>query len=421
MSKYRFPLNLQLFAEAGDEIKGLQAELTKSFTNLKSVLDTQAEEIRKHGETSDTTAKSIKSFEESIVKLSADIKGVSDKATELEVKFNRPNFGQGGEIPKSAGQELVDSENYKNMVKAGAKNCEGVQIKTFFQQKDLTSAITGGGAGLLVTPLTLPDIIAEPMRQFTMRDVLNVRSISTNAIDYIVEGDFTNNAAFVAEKALKPESNLTFDTATASVKTLAHWMAATRQIIADASMLRSYVDSKLVYGLRQVEESAILYGSGTGENLLGIMNTAGVQDAGNLGTGTGAATMIDHIRNAITMAQISGYPVTGIIMHPADWAKIEMSKNSQGTYIFAQVQSVAGPRLWAVPIVVSQSIVEGEFLLGGFGLGAQLWDREEANVRVSEHHADFFIRNQLVILAEERLALTTYRPSAFVKGSLITT
>jgi HK97 family phage major capsid protein len=60
---------------------------------------------------------------------------------------------------------------------------------------------------------------------------------------------------------------------------------------------------------------------------------------------------------------------------------------------------------------------ENNYLLGAFGLGAQVWDREDANIRVSEHHADYFIRNQIAILAEERLTQTIYRPEAFVKGT----
>jgi HK97 family phage major capsid protein len=69
-----------------------------------------------------------------------------------------------------------------------------------------------------------------------------------------------------------------------------------------------------------------------------------------------------------------------------------------------------------VPVVQSTGLTEGAFLVGAFGLGAQLWDREQANIRVSEHHADYFARNMLAILAEERLAITTYRPESFVKG-----
>ena len=42
----------------------------------------------------------------------------------------------------------------------------------------------------------------------------------------------------------------------------------------------------------------------------------------------------------------------------------------------------------------------------------------EAQVRVAEQHDDFFVKNMVVILAEERLALTLYRPEAFVVVTL---
>jgi HK97 family phage major capsid protein len=44
-----------------------------------------------------------------------------------------------------------------------------------------------------------------------------------------------------------------------------------------------------------------------------------------------------------------------------------------------------------------------------------LYDREQASIRISEQDADFFVRNAIVILAEQRLALAVKRPEAFVK------
>ena len=55
--------------------------------------------------------------------------------------------------------------------------------------------------------------------------------------------------------------------------------------------------------------------------------------------------------------------------------------------------------------------------MGAFGTGAQLYDRQQANIRVSEQHSDFFVRNAVVILAEQRLALAVKRPEAFVKDT----
>ena len=64
------------------------------------------------------------------------------------------------------------------------------------------------------------------------------------------------------------------------------------------------------------------------------------------------------------------------------------------------------PRIgrWIIPVVETPAIAEGTALIGAFGTGAQLYDREQASIRISEQHADFFVRNAIVILAEQRLA-----------------
>jgi len=62
-------------------------------------------------------------------------------------------------------------------------------------------------------------------------------------------------------------------------------------------------------------------------------------------------------------------------------------------------------------------MTEGSFLAGSLGIAAQLLDREQSNIRVSESHSDYFTRGMLAILAEERLAMPVYRPEALVKGS----
>jgi HK97 family phage major capsid protein len=44
---------------------------------------------------------------------------------------------------------------------------------------------------------------------------------------------------------------------------------------------------------------------------------------------------------------------------------------------------------------------------------AVVWDREQANIQVSNSHEDFFIRNMVAILAEMRAAFGVIRPTAF--------
>jgi len=56
--------------------------------------------------------------------------------------------------------------------------------------------------------------------------------------------------------------------------------------------------------------------------------------------------------------------------------------------------------------------------VGNFSMGAQLWDRMDAAVQISYEDGTNFQKNMATLLCEERLALTVYRPGAFISGSL---
>ena len=349
-------------------------------------------------------------MEKKIEQYDTELKGITDKYKEFETKMNRPNL-HGGERAKSAGDLLINSDSYKNM---GHVLNASQEVKSFFPSglKDLDSTDPKGG--ILTGTEKIGGIFAPVDRDLRIRDLLNVQRTTSNAIEYIVETGFVNAAAIAPEKSLKPQSDLSFDIESATVKTIAHWIPATRQIISDAPMLRNYVDGRLTYGLALTEETQILYGDGTGDNMQGIMTNPNIQDAGGI---VGTDSRVDHLRRALTKTLLAGYPATGIVLHPSDWEDIELLKGTDGHYIWVTVVSGGETRLWRVPVVQSTGMTEGEFLVGAFGLAGQLWDREAANVRISEHHADYFARNMLAILAEERLAITIYRPEAFVAGT----
>lgn len=73
-----------------------------------------------------------------------------------------------------------------------------------------------------------------------------------------------------------------------------------------------------------------------------------------------------------------------------------------------------------LPVVETQAMPLDNFLTGAFQLGAQIFDREDANVEISTEDGNNFTKNLVTIRAEERLAMATYRPEAFVKGAFAT-
>jgi HK97 family phage major capsid protein len=179
-------------------------------------------------------------------------------------------------------------------------------------------------------------------------------------------------------------------------------------------MLQSYIDGRLRYGLKLVEEDQLLNGGGTGTDLNGIYTQATASTA-NLAV-VSAPTKIDVIRVAMLQAALAEFPPNGVVLHPTDWAGIELTKDTAGAYIIGNPQDSAQPRLWGLPVVATQAMTLDKFLVGAFGMGAQIFDRQDANVAISTEDASNFRQNLVTILAEERLALAVYRPEAFVKG-----
>lgn len=216
------------------------------------------------------------------------------------------------------------------------------------------------------------------------------------------------------ETKLKPNFNVKFDLKTTSVKTLAHGMPMTRQILEDAPRLRSHVNNRGLQGLKLVEEDHILYGDGSSNQLQGIMTHSDVPSY-SWSSGVSGDTKYDAIRRGMTVARLAEYPITGVVLHPDDVEDLETLKGSDGHYLNISMVIGNQRQVWRVPYVETTAINSGEALLGAFGMAAELFDRMQAMVRIAEEHKDFFMRNMLQLLIEERIAMAIYRPQAFVK------
>lgn len=282
-------------------------------------------------------------------------------------------------------------------------------------KKAVTSADDSAGPGIF--PQRLPGIITPGQQRFMIRDLLADGTTTSSSIEYVRENAFTNNAATVPENTLKPESNLTLSNETANVRTIAHWITASNQIVDDMPMLQSYLGNRLMYGLKLVEEAQILNGGGTGQDLLGVNSVATAYDTD---LDADVSNLADKIAMAIYQVSLSNYPASGIVLNTRDWFRLCLLKDANGNYLMGGPQAFASQVLWGLPVVATVSQAQGTFTLGAFDLASQLWDRQQANVQITPYNADNFVKNMVTILVEERLALAHYRPAAIVKGSLST-
>jgi len=321
---------------------------------------------------------------------------------------------------KSIGQRFIDSDEFK----AIGNGRNGYTMQAPFQAKDVFTAMPSGTPGDFGA-VQREGIVDRAKRVSRVRDLFNVQQTNSNMIEYFRVSGFTNNAATVSERSgtpevftSKPQSSMTVVGVQAPVRTIAHFEVAHRNVLEDEPTLRGIIDNELLYGLRLTEDDQILNGNGSGSNLTGIRNVSGVQTL-NWSAGVVGDTRIDAIRRGITKSLLAYYEPTGIIMHPNDMEDIELTKDDENRHIMVMSVSIgAEARLWRLPIVSTPAITEGKVLIGSFGVGATLYDRMEGTIRVAEQHSDFFVRNAVAVLAEERIALAVKRPESFVEVTL---
>ncbi|MBB3591719.1 HK97 family phage major capsid protein [Rhizobium sp. BK529] len=391
------------------EFQDLLAKLTVRDDELKALVEKANNEAKAAG----NVAADTKSAIEKIVEGNAAIHA---RLLELEQKAAR-RAGGDFDLLKSTGESFTDSEAFKKLA-ADQRGTARMAFKSITMNaavSSITSSPTGtGGVGNAIAPDRLAGVITPPNRRMTIRSLLMQGRTGSNLIQYVQETGFQNMAAPVAESALKPQSDLSLDLVDTPVRTIAHWFKASVQVLADIPLLQSYIDGRARYGLEYQEEVQLLAGDGTGQNLEGLIPQATAFDTNLLKADD---QQVDILRRAILQVRIAEYAASGIVLNPNDWADIETLKDANGRYIFGNPGTNLQPRMWGLPVVDTNAMPAGHFMVGAFNMAAQVFDREDANVQVSTEDGDNFVKNMVTIRAEERLALAVFRPQSFVYGA----
>jgi HK97 family phage major capsid protein len=384
---------------------------------IKKALDAVSDQVKEQGEKALAEAqrgiKMSEGVKETVDELLTEQGKFKAQLLELEQKAAR-KAGEGQEQgAKSIGYQVIESADAQARLQEAKR--KGGRVN--FDVKAITSA--SSSAGQAVYPDNRPGVLMIPNRRLTVRDLLAPGRTNSNLVNYIKETGFTNNAATLGEGVRKPESGLSYTVTPAQVRKIAHFIKATTEILDDFPALQSMIDQRLRYGLAYAEELQLLKGSGTGNNLNGIYTqaTAFAAPAGTASIATGG-TRIDVLRLALLQVELAEYMADGVMLNPIDWALIELTKDTQGRYIIGNPQGTIAPTIWGRPVVATQAMAQDTFLTGAWRMGAQIFDREDANVVIATENEDDFVNNLVTILAEERLALAVYRPEAFVKGDL---
>lgn len=381
--------------------------------DLRKSIDAKQAEILQKADDALTEAKAAGGLsaetKKSVDEMLTDINVMREQLKSLEQKMARKP-GEGEDEVKSYGGQLVASDRYKSFLEHGTRGA----LKMELGDSDRVKAITAAQAAAWSE--RDPTMTSLPQRTLTIRDLLTVVPTSGGSVDYARQTTRTNNAAVVAEGATKPTSAYIWEQVNAPVRVVAHLAKLTRQALEDSVQLQGEVDTEMRYGLALAEEGELLTGDGTGQHLTGLNTNA---TAFLAAIGIVDMTEIDVIRLALLQAELALYVSDGIILSPADWAKIEMSKTSEGAYLFANPMNLAGPRLWGKPVVSTPAQTQRKFTVGGFKLQT-LYDRMAPEVVIASENSDDFEKNLYTMRCEERVALAIKKPGALIYGDFDT-
>jgi HK97 family phage major capsid protein len=275
----------------------------------------------------------------------------------------------------------------------------------------MTATASAGGVKALLTGevATGPavDVAALPDKPTRLLDLIPRADLSENTFAYLRQTVATNNAAVVADGALKPTSVYTFDEIEDRARVIAHLSEPFPIRYADdhTSMVE-VLSSQMFGGVWSKIEDLIVNGTGAGEQWAGILATAGTT------TVPFATDVVTTLRKARTALEIKGERVTAVAMNPADVEALDLIRENGATGGFlldgTAYEMIFGRGVQGVPSI---AVPAGTAIAGD-------WSQVRLRVRQGVHSVaatqagDLFDKNQMKLRTEGRYGFQFLRPQA---------
>lgn len=399
-------------------VEQLESTLTELTSEMKGFSAKAQEEIKNLGAVQTETKTALDAIRAQMTDMQTQLDAVDAKTQQKHI---------GGVEHKTLGQMVTESQEYADRKSNDFVGRKTINIELASGAFPLTTKTdilesTIGTATTGVMPLQrLPGIVTMPQQALRIRDIMNTVPMTTgSSFDFVYQSTQTNVASPQVEGSAKSQSYYAWLSTSGAVRDIAHYINVSKQSLSDIPWLRGQIDSELTYGLKVKEEAEVLSGDGTGVHLNGIITQATSFDTSLLVAAAGY-TYLDVLRYAKLQARLAGlatYAPSAFVISPTDMAKIELTKDDQGVYVVGDPKTgTAIPYVWGLPVVESDSITTGTFLVGAFNTAAYLVDRQAVSIEISFEHDTNFTKNLATVLCEERIGLAVTKATAFITGS----
>lgn len=253
--------------------------------------------------------------------------------------------------------------------------------------------------------------VEKPVRPPQLIDLLPTFPTGFAAVKYMEETTRTNAAAERAAGAAYAESAFALTERVVPIQSVGHLVPIVEEELQDVPESGSYLEARLVEGVRRRLDSQALVGTGVAPQITGILTAAGL---GTVAQGIAPDRAIDAIHRAITLVRntVFGEP-THVLLTATDWEKLRLARDSTGNLLLGGAGGTAPLTIWGFPVVINQALPVATGLVATLTPASiALRERRGVTVEIGTMNDDFG-KGKLTIRAGMRAALTVLRPAAF--------
>lgn len=362
--------------------------------------------------------------------LKAELKELVDKQTENSARYDKLFETQqkhlnemdvklqNSPVPKEKSfreklRDKMETDDFKAKIKVRDKFALSIDTDEKAVGDMRTATSFTGPVVELTSPAqfqAIPGVVYDPARPVRIRDLVTVLPTGRDSIPWLQETGGEGGAAMVAEGGAKPQIDKDVLRINRPVKKIASFFRVPDEMLDDNAFMSSYLTTRGVDDHNDVEDTQILTGDGTGNNLNGITTDgAAYVDALALAS----AQEYDVLAAGVIQVMKIHYSATGVLLSPATVLDLLTLKDSENAYLTNAIYTGRPLNVAGVPIIISTAIGDDTFIVGNFRQGNLLFQRKAVEVGFFEQDADNVTTNQVTIRIESRLANVVARPNAF--------
>lgn len=397
--------------EATKELNAKMDEFAKGEVALKELVEKKAD-----AEKIDELKSVLDKSGEDIEKLNAEIEKLGESLKEQ--KLSRKSFDD--VLKEAVNPEILKAAKGKGNQSRATLDLHPLsmlKVGTVNEHTNLTFGTTNVSS--VVLPFHEPGVSKAPDRQAYLVDLFNTATISSPRVMWVERSGRTDGAATRAEAAIMGQSDYTWIRRNLDVENISSYVKVTDEALTDWELTLSEIRLELFGQLQRKLDDQLLTGDGSTPNINGVTNVCNTYTYTGLNGVVDSPTVFDAIAAAAAHVRNNLYNPNYVVLHPTDFAKMNLVKDSNGNYILPPFLSAGGMMIDGMRVVVNTGITAGQVLVGDFTKGT-VYFRKGIDIRLWDQNDTDPIYGLKTITADMRAVLKIAQPdyNAFVYDAI---